>query len=131
MPRIYPCKTLFPQWGNPEIANEIADGDAEFAQELVATFISSGEQQLLEIDAAININHRETLAKAAHKLKGACANIHAQPLRTLALRLETESQEANSVALMACSAELKAEFERVRQFLSDPSVLPEPVKAAS
>jgi two-component system sensor histidine kinase/response regulator len=109
----------------------ITGGDETFAQELVATFIASGEQQLAEISYAIATPNRAALAKAAHKLKGASANIHAHGLKALAQQMESESGAADAGALQRWDALLRQEFERVRQFLSDPSVVPEPSKAAS
>jgi two-component system, sensor histidine kinase and response regulator len=109
----------------------ITGGDETFAQELVATFIASGEQQLAEISYAIATPNRAALAKAAHKLKGASANIHAHGLKALAEQMESESGAADAGALQRWDALLRQEFERVRQFLSDPSVVPEPSKAAS
>jgi two-component system sensor histidine kinase/response regulator len=109
----------------------ITGGDKTFAQELVATFIASGEQQLAEISYAVATPNRAALAKAAHKLKGASANIHAHGLKALAQQMESESGAADAGALQRWDALLRQEFERVRQFLSDPSVVPEPSKAAS
>jgi two-component system sensor histidine kinase/response regulator len=109
----------------------ITGGDKTFAQELVATFIASGEQQLAEISYAVATPNRAALAKAAHKLKGASANIHAHGLKALAEQMESESGAADAGALQRWDALLRQEFERVRQFLSDPSVVPEPSKAAS
>jgi two-component system sensor histidine kinase/response regulator len=109
----------------------ITGGDETFAQELIATFIASGEQQLAEISYAIATPNRAALAKAAHKLKGASANIHAHGLKALAQQMESESGAADAGALQRWDALLRQEFERVRQFLSDPSVVPEPSKAAS
>ena len=109
----------------------ITGGDETFAQELVATFIASGEQQLAEISYAVATPNRAALAKAAHKLKGASANIHAHGLKALAEQMESESGAADAGALQRWDALLRQEFERVRQFLSDPSVVPEPSKAAS
>jgi two-component system, sensor histidine kinase and response regulator len=109
----------------------ITGGDKKFAQELVATFIASGEQQLAEISYAVATPNRAALAKAAHQLKGASANIHAHGLKALAQQMESESGAADAGALQRWDALLRQEFERVRQFLSDPSVVPEPSKAAS
>jgi PAS domain S-box-containing protein len=109
----------------------ITDGDKVFAHELVATFIASGERQLAEISYAVAGLNREALAKAAHQLKGACANIHAHGLKFLAEQMESESSAGDAGALQRCDTLLRREFERVRQFLSDPSVVPEPSKAAS
>jgi signal transduction histidine kinase/CheY-like chemotaxis protein len=109
----------------------LTDGDQAFAQELVAAFLAGGEQQLAEMTAAVAQNNRSALAKAAHKLKGACANIHAQTLMALAAQIETASATADTPGLNQHNAQLRREFERVGQFLTDPGVIPHPAKAAS
>ena len=111
--------------------HRITDGDPAFAQELIAAFISSGEQQLNEIAAAIAQNDCTGLAKAAHKLKGASANMHARALKALAEQLEIDSAATQASALQQGNALLRREFDRVKQFLSDPSVVPQSSKAAS
>jgi CheY-like chemotaxis protein len=109
----------------------VTDGDQAFAQELVAAFNLSGEQQLAEISAALAQNQRAAVAKAAHKLKGACANIHAHALQSLAERMEIDSAAADVRALDQGNALLRREFDRVKAFLTDPAVVPQPTKAAS
>ena len=109
----------------------VTDGDQAFAQELVTTFISSGEQQMTEIGTALVQTDRTAVAKAAHKLKGACANIHAHALQSLADRMEIDSIAADMRALEQGHALLRREFDRVKAFLSDPAVIPHPAKAAS
>jgi two-component system sensor histidine kinase/response regulator len=111
--------------------HRVTSGDHAFAQELVATFIASGEQQLAEMTAAAATPDRAALARAAHQLKGACANIHAHALRSLAQQLEADSTAGDVRTLHQCNAHLREEFERVKQFLSDPSVMPQAAKAAS
>jgi len=109
----------------------ITNGDSAFAQELAVTFIASGEQQLADMAAAAARSNRVALARAAHQLKGACANIHAHGLKALAERMENESGAGDARALEHCNVLLRLEFERVKQFLSDPSIVPQPAKAAS
>jgi CheY-like chemotaxis protein len=111
--------------------HSITGGDQVFAQELVATFISSGERQLSEMRDAVAAANRAALARAAHQLKGACANIHAHALKSAAEQMEAGSANGNLRALEQCNARLREEFERVKQFLSDPSVIPQATKAAS
>jgi two-component system, sensor histidine kinase and response regulator len=111
--------------------HRITDGDQTFAQELIAAFVDSGEQQLAEMLSAAAKNDRVALARAAHKLKGACANIHARTLKTLAERLEHDSAGADARALENDNALLRREFDRVKQFLTDPAIVPHPSKAAS
>jgi CheY-like chemotaxis protein/HPt (histidine-containing phosphotransfer) domain-containing protein len=111
--------------------HSITGGDHAFAQELVATFIASGERQLSEMTDAVAAANRAALARAAHQLKGACANIHAHALKSAAEQMEAGSANGNVRALEQCNARLREEFERVKQFLSNPSVIPQATKAAS
>jgi two-component system, sensor histidine kinase and response regulator len=109
----------------------ITEGDPAFAQELIATFIGSVEQQLADMTAFVARSDYAALARTAHALKGASANIHAHDLKSLAERLEGDGAAANSEACGQCVELLGQEFERVRQFLSDPDVVAQPAKAAS
>jgi PAS domain S-box-containing protein len=97
--------------------HELTDGDSEFAYELAATFIASGEQVLAEIDAAIALFDRAALSRAAHKLKGASANIHAEALCALALSIEAQAAQLDRPRLQELIAELRREFERAAEFL--------------
>jgi len=45
--------------------------------------------------------------------------------------MENESGTGDAHALEHCNALLRLEFERVKKFLSDPSIVPQPAKAAS
>ncbi|HWG70501.1 MAG TPA: response regulator [Steroidobacteraceae bacterium] len=74
---------------------ELTGGDAQFERELVATFITSGDQCLAEIHAALNANDFATIGKRAHALKGASANIYAAGLSAAASSLESAAR-ANS-----------------------------------
>jgi CheY-like chemotaxis protein len=110
--------------------NDLVGGDDAFARELAAAFIDSGDALLAQIRLAAAGGNREDLERAAHKLKGASANMQAHNLQALAHRLETDSRSATA-ALEPTIARLRQEFERARQFLSDPAVIPPAAKAAS
>jgi two-component system, sensor histidine kinase and response regulator len=75
---------------------ELTGGDAEFERELVGTFVSSGDQCLAEILAALRVSDFDTIGKRAHALKGASANIYASGLAAAASSLENAAR-ANSV----------------------------------
>jgi CheY-like chemotaxis protein len=75
---------------------ELTGGDAEFERELTETFVSSGDQCLAEILAALRVNDYATIGTRAHALKGASANIHASGLAAAASSLESAAR-ANSV----------------------------------
>jgi CheY-like chemotaxis protein len=97
--------------------HQLTDGDAEFARELASTFLLSGEQILAEIHAAIARTDRIALGRAAHKLKGASANIHAQPLCDLAQVLEQQTVPLEPEACRALLQRLREEFHRTASFL--------------
>ncbi len=66
----------------------IAEGDREFANELLNTFVESTRTTLRELRAAADRNDRTAVARCAHKLKGASGNIGANRLQQLASDLE-------------------------------------------
>jgi two-component system sensor histidine kinase/response regulator len=67
---------------------ELTGGDAEFERELLQTFVSSGDQCLADILAALRAGDFDTIGSRAHALKGASANIHASGLAAAASSLE-------------------------------------------
>lgn len=104
--------------------NELTAGDVEFLHELASTFVASGEQVLSEIEAAIGAFDRTALGRAAHKLKGASANIHANALCALALALESQAAQLDQPSLRALIADLRHEFERAAEFLKTQAPAP-------
>jgi HPt (histidine-containing phosphotransfer) domain-containing protein len=92
---------LKPDTARPEVdmdaLRELTGGDTEFERELMETFVSSGDQCLAEILAALRTSDLATIGKRAHALKGASANIHATGLAAAASSLESAAR-ANSVA---------------------------------
>ena len=97
--------------------NELTEGDTEFAQELAATFIASGEQVIEEMHRALAVFDRAALGRAGHKLKGASANIYAEPLRKLALELEVNGGSLDQPRLKDLIERLEVEFKRAAEFL--------------
>ncbi|AMN47974.1 hypothetical protein ACG33_12875 [Steroidobacter denitrificans] len=97
--------------------NEIVQDDPEFAHELTSTFISSGGQILQEIQTAFQSFDRSGLTRAAHKFKGAGANVHAERLRDLAYTLEAQAQGLDQPRLKELIDALATEFARAAAFL--------------
>ncbi|GFE89308.1 PAS domain-containing protein [Steroidobacter agaridevorans] len=108
--------------------NELTDGDPEFTRELVATFIASGEQALDEARAALAALDRTGLSRIAHKLKGASANVHAEPLRNLSHMLEAQASSLDQQRLGELVAQLATELERAKEFLTQYA--PDPMAKA-
>lgn len=97
--------------------NELTDGDPEFTRELVATFVASGEQVMEEARAALAALDRLSLSRCAHKLKGASANIHAEPLRNLSHALESQASSLDPPRLSELVTQLAVELARAKEFL--------------
>jgi CheY-like chemotaxis protein len=96
---------------------EIAGDDHEFAAELVETFVVGGEANLLEIHAAAIAKDCSALARAAHKLKGACANLHIDSLAMLTLDVETRAKAGQDCNWQQDATLISTEFRRVTETL--------------
>jgi two-component system, sensor histidine kinase and response regulator len=114
---------LKPESVRPEVdmqaLRELTGGDAEFERELLQTFVSSGDQCLSEILAALRVSDLATIGTRAHALKGASANIHASGLAAAASSLESAAR-ANSVGeidalVQAVAARLQAVNAELRK----------------
>jgi two-component system sensor histidine kinase/response regulator len=91
----------------------LTGGDAEFERELAETFVSSGDQCLAEIMAALKISDFDTVRKRAHSLKGASANIHALSLSQAASSLEDAVRENSLAVVGGLVAELSKKLAAV------------------
>ena len=97
--------------------DEVADGDTEFANELIDTFLESVRDALDEASAAWQQHDRAGLARAAHKLKGASGNIGAQGLQAIAQQLEAVASAAAVETVERALADLLTEETRVRDYV--------------
>ena len=102
-------------------------GDHEFAQQLLKVFIGSAEQILTELRASAQATDRTQLKRAAHKLKGASANICAEILRAHCESLELAVAEAGAAPgdinelidrIAAANARTRLEMQRYMAALS-------------
>jgi two-component system, sensor histidine kinase and response regulator len=100
-----------------EALRELTGGDAEFERELADTFVSSGDQCLAEILAALKVSDFDTVRKRAHSLKGASANIHALELSRTASRLENAVRDNSMPAIGGLVTELSEKLAAVNQEL--------------
>ncbi|HMH29326.1 MAG TPA: response regulator [Steroidobacteraceae bacterium] len=91
----------------------LTGGDAQFERELAETFVSSGDQCLAEIIAALKASDFDTVRKRAHSLKGASANIHARELSQAASSLENAVRENALPAIGGLVTELSEKLAAV------------------
>ncbi len=111
---------------------DIAGDDHEFAAELVNAFVTGGEQSLHEMRAAVVAEDRCALAHAAHKLKGASANLHVDRLTLLASHAETCAKTGKDADIEQALQEIATEFARqVRALQGDVERRPPRHAAAS
>ena len=107
-------KRMAPAQGTPSSSLRVlTGGDAEFERELAETFVSSGDQCLAEIIAALKMSDLDTVRKRAHSLKGASANIHARDLSQVASSLESAARENSLPAIGGLVAELTEKLAAV------------------
>jgi two-component system sensor histidine kinase/response regulator len=97
--------------------DEIAGGDTEFIGELINAFVMGGEEALREMNAAAQANDRAALGRAAHKLKGASANLHADGLAAMAQALEHSAKVGRDHDSRDAIVKIAAEFQRTAEAL--------------
>jgi len=99
-----------------EQALENLAGDRELLMEVLDTFIETIPKILDDLHNAVSNGDASRLAAAAHSLKGAAANVCAEPIRRTARRLEelswwNELQDVDRVL-----ADLHEHVGRLRTF---------------
>jgi len=92
---------------------ELTGADAEFARSLADSFASSSRELIAAMAAAATRGDHAQLARAAHQLKGASANIYAWPMQALCAGLETRAASLSARELESHVAALSAEIDRV------------------
>ena len=68
--------------------NQLADEDPDFATELLAMFLKDAESSLAKIDRAVEQRSHQIVEDVAHALRGASANVGANTMAAVAMRLE-------------------------------------------
>jgi CheY-like chemotaxis protein/HPt (histidine-containing phosphotransfer) domain-containing protein len=119
------ARHLDPSAREPETVNPVdwqhlmslADGEENFAQELVQLFIDSGDATLKDIRDAISRGDLAAVSRAAHSYKGSSANIRAGSVSAAAARLE-EAARAGAIDQVAeLESALRHEASRATQYL--------------
>jgi PAS domain S-box-containing protein len=98
---------------------EVAGDDADFAAELVTTFVLGGEEILRDLEKAVVSGDLSAISRAAHKLKGASSNMYLERLAALALDLETRAKNGIQTEWTADLEKMAFEFHRVTEALRE------------
>jgi HPt (histidine-containing phosphotransfer) domain-containing protein len=92
---------------------ELAGDDIEFIRSIAEAFASSSTGLLAQLRAAAASGDAVALAKAAHALKGASANLFAENLREAASEMEARGGKLTRAELDTRIAGIARESERV------------------
>jgi HPt (histidine-containing phosphotransfer) domain-containing protein len=93
-------------------------GNVEFAGRILAMFQDRCAADVAEIERALDIEDAESVARVAHRLKGACANAAALGMKTKASRLEQAARELPLPEIAEQFQELRAEWLRFKEALA-------------
>jgi PAS domain S-box-containing protein len=96
---------------------EIAGDDVEFIAELIGAFLTGGEETLAELRDAVANGDVSAIGRAAHKIKGASANLHVDGLAELTLELETRAKNGDTGNWHDALQRVETEFRRVSEAL--------------
>lgn len=99
-------------------------GNIEFAERLLAKFQGRLDEDLLELEAAMRVEDPDVIARVAHRIKGASANVAAHDLRKRAAEIEQLARDRALAEIPAQLVELRGERRRFAQYavLSGSSV---------
>ncbi len=87
-------------------------GKVSLAEKLVGKLLARLDGDLGEIGAALDDGSCERLASLAHKLKGAAANLAAEPIRRNAAEIEARARSADLEGARGSLAGLEREVKR-------------------
>ena len=93
-------------------------GNREFALKLITKFEIQATKDIEKLGAAIAAGDASSVARVAHSLKGAAANLSAAPVQTLAARLEAQGRTGDLGEANACLAELRVEWQRLMEHVA-------------
>jgi len=87
-------------------------GNEELARSLLGKFLVKAEEDIKELEEAVGRGDGETAAGAAHRFKGAAANIGAHLLREIAEQLEQASREGRMGEAVSLLCDLSDAYRR-------------------
>jgi two-component system, sensor histidine kinase and response regulator len=98
---------------------ELAGEDREFVQSVVLSFEKSMAQLLATMHAAASRGEVQQVARAAHQVKGAAANLHATVLSSLAAEIEANAKAMSQAVMQERLNRLALEIGRATAALQN------------
>ncbi|MGV0024634.1 GAF domain-containing protein [Phormidesmis priestleyi] len=102
--------------------HQISDGNTDFEQELLQIFVIDAQDHLNTAQSALATGDHKAVARAAHHLKGASANVGLTEMQTIASKLEYQSQQQNLTDAPQWLSALADSIQTVQGFLCDQEV---------
>lgn len=102
-----------------ERIEQTADGDKEFAQELVETYAASSQESIEQIAAALAANDIGAVQRAAHSLKGASGSMGVLTAHAIAADLEETAKSGNASKAELLFAALRSEVARANEYMHE------------
>ncbi|MBP0018514.1 MAG: PAS domain S-box protein [Cyanobacteria bacterium SBLK] len=100
-----------------EQLDAITDGDREFQEELLRSFIEDACEDVLQAKQAIQVEDFQTLEQKIHRIKGAAANLAITELSQVAAVLEQQAREKQLENPDRLLAQIEQLIEGVQHFL--------------
>ncbi len=95
------------------------DGDTDLLRRMISIFLADAPERLGAIRAAVESNNAESLARLAHRFKGAVSNFSSEAVTHAALRLETLARERDLLNACAAYQHLEHMVERLTPELTE------------
>ena len=96
-----------------EKIRRLCRGDAGKIEEMLALFLGSSEDLLLQLGEALAANELPLAARQAHQIKGAAAYLGATEVTALATEIEAAAREVDLEACLSTLEDLEAAFIRL------------------
>ena len=99
-----------------ELSNRLM-GDMMIVNHILKTFGSNLENQLQGIRSAVDAQDLTAISRAAHALKGAAANLSAEPLRVACQAMEEAAKAKNLATASGTAAAIEKAAQELRVLL--------------
>jgi HPt (histidine-containing phosphotransfer) domain-containing protein len=86
---------------------------------IVHEFLADSDTYIQNLHSALAASDEKALAQAAHKLKGAAANLHFAAIAELANKIETEAKSGTIPDAKNDIEKIKHLFDTIKRFFSD------------
>jgi HPt (histidine-containing phosphotransfer) domain-containing protein len=97
--------------------NRLTAGDMAFQDDLIETFISTGDAAVRAIEHALTLNDLAGLSRTLHKFKSNSGSVFAREVSRSAQEMEAAVANGQRESLEALTVQLRRDFSRAVEFL--------------